>query len=205
MTKTIKWPMGQPMEGSMLQELGELLDSGEIIVYPTNTLYGIGASIFSSAGVSRVHQVKERPDGDPFLIMANESQIRELCHINDLGERFLERKDILVTGIFDAKDTAPSHIIHNGTLAVRLPCSVLAASIMEYAGPITSTSANIHGGRPPSTCRSAEEQLGEKVRIYIDSGPVNGQPTTLVDFTGVKPKIIREGALPSAAVGEYYG
>ena len=204
MPDIVGWPAEEFLPTNILEGLKVILDAGDIIVYPTNTLYGIGASIHSEAGIIKVHEVKNRPANVPFLIMATESQIRELCNVPKIASPFFERQDILVTAILPAKNV-PSKIQHEGTLAVRLPCSELTKSLIEYVGPITSTSANIHGEKPPITCQDAISQLGENIMAYIDSGDLGGTPSTLIDFTGEKPKVIREGALSPDSVRKIYG
>ncbi len=204
MSDIIKWSAEESLPVDTLEGLKNILDSGNLIVYPTNTLYGIGASIYSEAGINRIHEVKKRPENIPFLIMATEEQIRELCQIPEIANPFFDNKDILITAIFPVNN-APPKIHHHGTIAVRLPCSELARSIIEHAGPVTSTSANIHSKKPPITAQEAIAQLGENVPIYIDSGEVGGTPSTLIDFTGKKPKVIRKGALSLEDVENIYG
>ena len=204
MADTVGWSAQEPLPANILEKLKKILDAGDIIVYPTNTLYGIGASIYSEPGLIKVHEVKKRPTNIPFIIMATEPQIRELCHVPEIANPFFERQDTLVTAILPGKNTAAS-ILHEGNLAVRLPCSELTKSLVEFVGPITSTSANLHGEKPPITCQEAIGQLGEDVAVFIDSGEVGGTPSTLIDFTGEKPKVIREGALSPDEVRKIYG
>ena len=200
-----EWPADEPLNPDFIDELNILLESGEVIVYPTNTLYGMGASIFSDAGINRIHELKMRPDNMPYIVMATPIQIREICEVPDIAETFFERNDLLVTAILPARETAPSSIVHKGTLAVRLPCSELTKSLVEKVGPITSTSANIHGDTPPITAIASLGQFGDNIPIYIDSGALPGTPSTLIDFTNKKPKVIRKGALSPEDVRIIYG
>ena len=204
MPDIVGWSAKEPLPTKVLDSLKSILNSGKIIVYPTNTLYGIGASIHSEAGIRAAHEAKKRPENIPFLIMASEEQIKRLCQIPEIAFPFFARQDILITAILPIKNV-PDSIQHEGTLAVRLPCSELTRSIVEHIGPITSTSANLHGKEPPITCQEAMGQLGEDVAVYIDSGEVGGTPSTLIDFTGEKPKVIREGALSPDELRKIYG
>ena len=204
MPDIVGWPAEEPLPANILESLKVILDAGDIIVYPTNTLYGIGASIHSETGIIKVHEVKKRPDNVPFLIMATEPQIRQLCHVPEIANPFFERQDTLVTAILPAKNVS-SNIQYEGTLAVRLPCSELTMSLVEHLGPITSTSANLHEKEPPITCQDAISQLSDNVAAYIDSGEVGGTPSTLIDFTSEKPKVIREGALSPDELRKIYG
>ena len=205
MSTLVKWQADEYLIEGFLGKLKEILDSGNIMVYPTNTLYGIGASIFSDAGIHKIHNVKKRPDNMPFPVMASEAQIRELCTVPEIASPFFDRRDLFITAILPARDSAPVGIVHHGTMALRFPCSELTRSIVENVGPITSTSANIHGGLPPTNIAEALGQLGENISIYIDSGTLPGIPSTIIDFTGTKPKVIREGAISSEEVANTYG
>lgn len=204
MPDIIGWPAGEPLPASILKVLKDILDAGNIIVYPADTVYGLGASIYSVAGIERVRQAKNRPQNIPFIVMAAGAHIRELCLIPEIASPFFERQDILVTAILPARN-APASVQHDGTVAVRLPSSRLTESLIGHAGPVISTSANIHGEKPSITCQEAIDQFDDDVVVYIDSGEMAGVPTTIIDFTGEKPKVIREGSLSHEAVLDVYG
>ncbi len=205
MSGMINWQSHETLSKELIETLADVLESGNIIVYPTNTLYGIGGSIFSETGIRKVHSVKGRPEGMPLSIMATPGQIKQLCQLTENAERFIESGDLRITAILPAQKTAPQRMVHNGTLAIRLPTSEMMHSLISRTGPISATSANIHGNEPPATCHDAMSQLGENVAIYINSEEVGGIPSTLIDFTGQKPKVIREGALSLDGVSNTYG
>ena len=192
-------------EPDKIKIAADMLISGKLVVFPTETVYGLGAHACDKAALARVYEVKKRPDNMPFPVMASEAQIRELCTVPEIASPFFDRRDLFITAILPARDSAPVGIVHHGTMALRFPCSELTRSIVENVGPITSTSANIHGGLPPTNIAEALGQLGENISIYIDSGTLPGIPSTIIDFTGTKPKVIREGAISSEEVANIYG
>jgi L-threonylcarbamoyladenylate synthase len=194
MTEIFRWPSEKSLPDEFLTMLKEKIDEGKIFVYPTNTLYGIGASIYSPSGIKAVNDLKSRPVGMPLSIMASAGHLEDLCAIPDIARPFLKSGDTRISAILLALESAPPALVHNGTLALRLPCSRLTESLVDFLGPITSTSANIHGMPTPSDISGAVSQLGNRISIYIDSGKLKGKPTTLVDYTGSEPKIIRSGA-----------
>lgn len=204
MSRVLKWDADKKLGKIELSQTRKLLDSGELIVYATNTLYGLGASIYSEKGLQRLVKAKARPGGMPISVMASKEDIRKLCDVPASAKIFLSRDDLSITAILPASRFAPENLVHNGTLAVRLPCSALCESLVS-AGPLTSTSANAHGKKPPVTMVQARAQLGGSVALYIDSGKVDGSQTTLLDFTGKKPKIIREGVVSAEDVSKIYG
>lgn len=195
MPRILEWPMNEPLPDEFLSELGALLNGGGVCVYPTSTLYGLGASAHSARGIALLNDIKKRPPGMPVSIMATAAQIDDMCEIPESARPFLDCSENRITAILPAMENAPAGLVHSGTLAVRLPCCPLTASLVEAAGPVTATSANIHGTPTPSDVPSVIGQFGEKVCAYIDSGLLAGKPTTFVDFTAKAPKIIREGAL----------
>jgi len=204
MSLVIEWDADKKLGRKELGQVEKILASGELIVYATNTLYGLGASIYSEKGLQRLVRVKARPAGMPISVMASKEDIRKLCDVPASANKFLSRNSISITAILPASSLAPKNLVHDGTLAVRLPCSALCESLVN-AGPITSTSANVHGKKPPVTLAQARAQLGDSVALYIDSGQMNGGQTTLVDFTGKKPNIIREGVVSAEEVRKVYG
>lgn len=205
MPDLINWNIDEAFSKELIEKLAVVLESGELIVYPTNTLYGIGGSIFSEAGIKKVHSIKGRPEGMPLSIMATPGQIELLCQVTENAKRFISSGDLRITAILPAQEIAPQRAVHNGTLAIRLPTSEMMHSLISRTGPITATSANIHGKKATTNYEDALSQLGGDVAVYINSEEVGGTPSTLIDFTGEKPKVIREGALSPDDMRKIYG
>lgn len=202
MPRFVECAAGRPLPVGLLAELGSILASGGLVVYPAGTLYGLGAGAGSSAGLERVNSLKGRPGGMPLSIMATAAQAERLCVVPRQARRFLDSGESRITMVLPAADGASAMLAADGTIGVRLPCSELARSLVESAGPVTATSANRHGAAPPLTALDAAAQLGDGAAVYLDAGRQAGVPSTVVDFTGQKPRIIREGALPSREVEE---
>ncbi|MBA3046645.1 MAG: threonylcarbamoyl-AMP synthase [Candidatus Thermoplasmatota archaeon] len=202
MSRIFEWPAEKALPREFLAELKQLLDDGKIMVYPTSTLYGLGASIYSSDGIALLNNIKKRPAGMPISVMANADQIEKLCLVQEIARDFMNSADTRITAILPARKDAPAINENNDTLAVRFPCDYLTVSIIESVGPITATSANIHGVPTPVEIAGTVEQFGNRVSAYIDSGKLAGKPTTLVDYTGESPKIIREGVLSAQEAGD---
>ncbi len=205
MPDLINWNVDEPLSKELIEKLADILESGNLIVYPTNTLYGIGGSIFSDTGIKKVHSIKKRPENMPLSIMATPGQIKQLCQLTENARKFISSGDLRITAILPAQEIAPQRVVHNGTLAIRLPTSEMMNSLISRTGPITATSANIHGKEATATYEAAMDQLGENIAVYINSEEVGGTPSTLIDFTGQKPKVIREGALSPGEVSNTYG
>ena len=93
-----------------------------------------------------------------------------------------------------------------GTVMLRMPLHPVAIELLREVGPMAVSSANVSGRPPATTVAEAQEQLGEKVAVYLDGGP-SGEPvaSTIVDLTGDAPRLLREGAVPAEAVSEVLG
>jgi len=193
MPDIFQWPADKKLPRDFLARLKILAEAGNVFVYPTSTLYGMGASCHSEKGIRKVLELKSRPSGMPLPVMAAPEQIEGICILPEIYRPFMN--SIRVTAILRATENVRPALVHNGTLAVRIPCSELTASLVDSLGPVTSTSANLHGHPTPADIGTLANQFGERISLYIDSGKLEGLPTTLIDFTGDRPKIIREGAL----------
>ena len=93
MPDLINWDAHEPLSRELIEKLAGILESGNIIVYPTNTLYGIGGSILSEIGIKKVHSIKGRPEGMPLSIMATPDQIENLCQLTENAQRFITLVD----------------------------------------------------------------------------------------------------------------
>jgi len=196
---------GSGLDQETLSRITDIIGEGGLIVYPTTNLYGLGAGISSANGMANLIKAKRRPGGMPISIMVDREQIGTLCELNELANEFIEKGSTSLTAVLPASDNAPGSIVFKGTIAVRLPCSELTRSLVETVGPITATSANIHGREAPFTIEDAEFQLGDDVSLYLNGGKLGGTPTTLVDLTGQQPKVLREGLIPANEVHDIYG
>ena len=177
----------------------EALDAGRLIVYPTDTVYGLGCDPFEVPAVERVFEVKRRPAEQPIaLALTTSDQIPKYAHITRIAQGIIVKHlPGPVTLLLRATKDAPLPLVSStGLLGIRVPDHSVAIAVAKAFGPITTTSANLHGGPSPVTCEDAQAQLGEAVDLYIDCGPTPlGKESTIVDASGDSLNVIREGAL----------
>jgi len=179
----------------MIEEAIKLMEEGKLIVYPTDTLYGIGANIFLRQSVLKIYEIKRRPYDMPISICLHDiDEIEKYAILNDVAEKLIEKflPDML-TIILKKKDSIPDYISKE-KVAIRIPANEIALSLAKKF-PITATSANIHGGEEPRSIQIAKKQLGDAIAMYIDAGKLPGKHSTIVDLSEGKIKIIREGAI----------
>ena len=185
-----------------------VLKQGRILVYPTETLYGLGVEALNENAVKRLLRLKERPEGKPIsLLIAHESMLEQVVdHIPSLARPLMNTFwPGPLTLIFPASsDLSPFLTGGTGTIGLRLSSHPLATALVRELGrPLTTTSANPAGQSPAVCLAEAREYFGERVDCYLDGGTLaNGPGSTVVDVTGKDPVIVREGIIPSSALVE---
>ena len=177
-----------------------ILKRGGIVAFPTDTVYGLGAGAYLPHAIEKVYQVKERPRKMALpLLLADITQISEVSsEVPEvawvLAESFLPGA---LTLVLSAAASVPSIVTAGGrTVAVRVPAHPVPMALVKGLGsPIVGTSANISSGSSPITADEVASQLGDRIDLIIDGGRCSGGESTIVDVTGVKPVIIRQGAI----------
>lgn len=176
-------------------EVATLLESGGVLLLPTDTIYGLHAVATDARAVDRITSMKGRDDTKPFVVIA-----ADLGQIEALGVELATRTRAVLEALWPAPLTAVLRLhapipASRGmaTLAVRIPALPWLRQVMIRTGPLASTSAN-RSGEPVIT---APDDLSESMRDALDglveAGPISGKPSAIVDFTGTEPQFIREG------------
>lgn len=186
-----------------LERIREVLTAGGLVVYPTDTAYGLGADPFQEPAVGRLHEVKGRPRDQPLsMAVADVPDIFRFGERTPIGEAFCAKNlPGPYTVVLRATPQAPRPIVSkDGRIALRIPAHPIPRLLAKACGPITATSANRHGLPSPETCDEAREQLGDRVDVYLDGGPTPlGGESTVVDVTGARAKILRPGTARTGA------
>ncbi|MBN1431526.1 MAG: threonylcarbamoyl-AMP synthase [Methanomicrobiaceae archaeon] len=164
-----------------------------LIVYPTETVYGLGCDAFSDEAIHRLYMVKNRPLSKPVSIAVSDIEmLHAVARVGEREEKFIRRfLPGPVTVILPAKKCIPS-VLTGGTglIGIRMPDNAIAREIIDTLGsPVTSTSANISGDVSPVD----KSQVNVFYDYMIDSGTLPGTPSTVVDL--VNMEIIRVGAM----------
>lgn len=183
----------------MKTKLSKAIDSlkkGGIIVYPTDTQYAFGADIFNENSIKKLFELKNRPNNNPLPIAVGKyDDIKNYAYetkcTKKICDHFLPGK---LTIILYKKNNIPD-IITGGKdkIAIRIPDNKIALELLNNFGPLTITSANIHGKKTESEIKSINLQFKDKINCYIDHKILNNDPSTIVDLTYRKPLMIREG------------
>ena len=189
------------------EELGravQALEAGELVVFPTETLYGIGCDALDGAAVARLCAAKERPQDKGIAVVIGEhamlSAITE--HVDDraraLAERFWPGP---LTILFRARPGLPSPLVHDGLIGARVSSDATARGLARALGrPIAAPSANPGGRTPARDVGEARVYFGDRVAVYLDDGDrPPGAASTVVD-PGPPLRILRAGAIDESAL-----
>jgi len=187
------------MQRIELSKAIEALQNGDIVVYPTDTLYAFGVDIYNKDAVKKVFKVKKRPLDNPLPIaVSNLVDIEKIAFVSDiardLAEYFLPGPLTMILN----KKSVVLDVVTGGldNVAVRIPDNDVALELLSQYGPITVTSANVHGKEVPDIISDIKMQFNsDDVAVYLDYGKLNGLPSTIVDMTAGKPRIVRDGAI----------
>jgi tRNA threonylcarbamoyl adenosine modification protein (Sua5/YciO/YrdC/YwlC family) len=184
--------------------------AGQLVVLPTDTVYGLGCDAFSSDAVRSLLAAKGRGQSMPAPVLVGSWRtIDGLVSVvpksaRDLIEAFWPGGLSIVlphapTLAWELGDT-------RGTVMLRMPLHPVALELLREVGPMAVSSANRTGSPPAATMAEARDQLGDSVSVYLDGGP-SGEPvaSTIVDLTDAEPRILRVGAVPTEQVAEVLG
>jgi L-threonylcarbamoyladenylate synthase len=192
----------------VIDEAVNVISSGGVVAFPTDTVYCLGADIYNYEALAKIYRVKARPrDMALPVIVADMEQLKQVCSVTPLG-LFLA-KEFFPVGFTLVMPRLPNlpDIVTAGkdTVAVRIQDHPVAAEIVKKFGRgVAGTSANVHGMKSPVTGAEVREQLGENVDLIIEGTCQGGVESTIVDATGERPMILREGAVPAQRVQEAY-
>lgn len=187
------------LPASQIQAALEILQTGGIVAFPTDTVYGVGALAFDNAAIESIYTAKDRPVEKAIPVLIGDlSDLEKVANnIPDMALRFAARFwPGPLTCIVPKKQTLPPAVSATSTVAVRIPDHPDARALLRAAGPMAVTSANISGQPSPSTAQEVDKQLNGRIPLILDGGKTpGGVPSTLVDCTGDEPVILREGPI----------
>ena len=187
------------MHKNDLSKYIKALENGEIIVYPTDTLYALGGDIYNKEAVKKIFKIKNRPTDNPLPIaVSNINEIEKIAHTNNkirkIANLFLPGKLTLVLQKKQPELDAVTGGLNK--IAIRIPNNKIALDILSTFGPLTVTSANKHDKKTPHVIKEIMMQFNkDKIAGYIDIGTLKGKPSTIVDMTSEKPIVLRQGAI----------
>ena len=180
--------------------------SGGVVVYPTETVYGLGADPFSPIAFERIFSLKGRETEKGLILLIRGREDLDAL-VADIPRAVEVLMDAFWPGpltlVFPASPNLPNHLLGTtSTIALRVSDAPVAGSLLHHVGgPVTSTSANVSGQPPAQSAREAADVFGDRVDLILDGGTARDlRPSTLVDVSGGSPKILRPGRIPDTEI-----
>jgi len=173
------------------QEVVKRIRSGEIFIYPTDTIYGIGCDATNFAAVQKIRNTKHN-FLRPFSVMVPDKEwIRECCEMTGKSDDWIEKLPGPFTLILPMKENIVSeNITDTGNLGVRIP-DIWSSELAKLAGvPIVSTSANLSGGLFMTSFETLNDEVKKHIDFMINVGEVRGRPSTIVNLVDEQPQVI---------------
>lgn len=201
----------QSPECEAVGEAANAIRRGELVVFPTETVYGLAAAALDEDAVARVFEAKGRDEGQPLPVQV--ASIDELARVaalvpepgRMLAEAFWPGP---LTLVLPKRPELSERVTAGGeTVGVRVPDHPVALALLrELAAPIVATSANRSGEPAPTTAAEAVCQLGEAVSVVLDSGEARlGVASTVVDVSGTRPRVLRAGSISVQVIRNLLG
>jgi len=194
-----------------LEEAKDILRAGGLVVFPTDTVYGLAGHAYLPKAVERIYQVKERPMGKAIpLLLAGSEQVQEVASdVPPVAYRFMEAFwPGGLTIILPKSHRVPDVVTAAGaTVALRTPDHPFVLALIQALGaPLATTSANVSGHPPATTAREALYELGGRIELIIDGGTCfGGVASTVLDLTVSPPRVLREGAVAREMIRRVLG
>ncbi len=192
-----------------VQEAINIVKKGGVVVYPTDTVYGIGGVIDRESTIERIVAIKKRGTAPFPIIVSKKEHAMELGHFNNIAKMLAEEfwPGPLTIKVEAKRELHDRLVDEENKVALRIPdCEIARILANAAGGAIIGTSANVSGQMAPITIHDVIKQIGEEVDIIIDGGPTKYKtPSTIIDVSATPPVILRVGAVPPEAIEDFLG
>lgn len=193
-----------------LDEAVSLIKNGELVVFPTETVYGLGANAFDPVAVAKIFEAKGRPQDNPLIVhISRVEEVKDIARdvpevFYTLAERFMPGA---LTVVLPKSDLIPGIVTADGdTVAVRMPDHPVARELISRSFPLAAPSANRSKHVSPTTARHVYDDLCGRVPLVLDGGECGvGIESTVLDLTSGSPVILRPGAVTAEMLAPFLG
>ena len=201
------------MQTKILQQTEEnlilaakLIKQGELVAFPTETVYGLGANGLNVEACKKIFAAKGRPNDKPLsLHVASLEMVEQVAKISAQARKlFAAFCPGALTIILPKNKIVPDFVTGKSSVGIRIPANDVALRLIRLSGvPIAAPSANLSGKMPPKTAQEVFENLSGRVEVILDGGQCQfGISSTIIDLTGSEPKILRHGAISKEKIWE---
>lgn len=181
-----------------IRSIVDCLKQGGVIVYPTDTIYGIGCDIFNKKGVKKIYQIKQRDSRKPFsFICADLSDVASYAQVSNFAFKIMKRHlPGPYTFVLEANRVVPDLLTtKQKTVGIRIPANPIALAIVRELGhPLVTTSANLTGKETFTLAEEIHDHFGRMVDLVVDGGVLIDQPSTVISLVGDRVEVLRQGS-----------
>ena len=199
----------KPTEENLIYA-ADLIRAGELVAFPTETVYGLGADGLNKSAREKIYVAKGRPSEKPLTLhVSSLEQVERVAKISVTAEKLFKKFCPGPLTIILPKNKNLPDFVTNGleSVGIRFPDNEIALKLIKFSDcPIAAPSANISGENPPKNSQEVLKNLGGKIKIILDGGECKfGISSTIIDLTFDTPKILRAGAIPADILKKFLG
>lgn len=183
-----------------VKKAAEVLAAGGIVIYPTDTVYGLGCSVEDKNAIERVYMIKRQRSGKPYSFVCSDlTHISEYAHVSNAAFKIMKHAIpgpyTFILPAARMKQLPKILVSKRKTVGIRVPKSpVTLALVREMGHPILSTSVTAENGEILNDPETIAQKFRNIVDLILDGGPLVSDPSTVIDLTGEEPHIVRQGA-----------
>jgi L-threonylcarbamoyladenylate synthase len=176
-----------------------VIQAGDLVAFPTDTVYGVGTSAFNNIAVERIFLAKDRPNDRSIPVLLGDiADLEKVC--TQVSPLALKLASYFWPGpltiVVPKHPDIPESVSRSATIGIRIPDHPIAGKLLCLTGPLAVTSANLSGMYNPRSAGDVMEQLGGRIEMIIDGGRVGmGTASTVVNCMGTDPELLREGPI----------
>lgn len=178
-----------------LAHLAPILQRGGVVLLPTDTIYGLHAIATDAGAIDRIAAIKGRDDTKPFVVLG-----ASIAQLESIGVVFTDASRVVLDELWPGPLTVVARLKNriaasrgNDTIAVRVPSLDWLRDLIQMTGPLASTSVNRSGESPLISPKQLTNEMLARIDATVDIGSLEGQPSTIFDFSSREPRLIREG------------
>ncbi len=186
-------------DAAKIDDAALILKNGGLVAFPTETVYGLGANLLDKNAVRRLYKIKARPLNKPLTV-----HISDVKTVREMAGRIPAKAARLMKKYWPGPLTLVLKDKRGGKTGFRMPDNKIALMLIKATGvPVVAPSANISGNKPPASAKEVLCDLDGRIDVLIDGGKTSiGKESTVVDVSGRKPVVLREGAVPGRKIIE---
>ncbi|PLX95264.1 MAG: threonylcarbamoyl-AMP synthase [Desulfuromonas sp.] len=193
-------------QARLINQVVDCLKRGGVIVYPTDTTYGLGCDIYNRKGVKKIYQIKQRDARKPFSFICNDlAEVSNYAQVSNFAFKIMKRHlPGKYTFVLDATRIVPEALItKQKTVGIRIPDNPIVHEIVRQLGhPLVTTSANLSGEETPQDPQEIYQEMGRVVDVVIDGGILMAEGSTVISLLNDQAEILRHGSGDTAWLEE---